>query len=179
MLQVLYEADGRPQVFNLTKDEATIGRSNDNDIVLNDFSVSRRHAMLRREGGGWVIHDNQSTNGVRINDKLVASAKVADGASATVGTFVLRFREEVAAPPPRPRASRTRRPPASGRSRSSTSTSAWRRTSRPAPIPRRAAKRAVLDAAYKNRVFEILIQVAKTLISVPTTSRRCSARSWT
>ena len=45
MLQVVYEAEGRPQVFSLSKHEATIGRSNDNDIVLNDFSVSRRHAF--------------------------------------------------------------------------------------------------------------------------------------
>ncbi len=69
MLQVLYETDGRPQVFNLAKDEATIGRSNDNDIVLNDFSVSRRHATLRRENDAWVIYDNQSTNGVRVKEK--------------------------------------------------------------------------------------------------------------
>jgi len=98
MLQVLYETDGRPQVFNLAKDEATIGRSNDNDIVLNDFSVSRRHATLRKENGAWVIHDNQSTNGVRIKEKLVQSARVGDGDQAVVGTFVLRFREEIEAP---------------------------------------------------------------------------------
>ena len=53
MLQVLYETDGRPQAFNLTSDQATIGRATDNDIVLNDFSVSRRHAYLRRENGVW------------------------------------------------------------------------------------------------------------------------------
>ena len=130
MLQVLYEADGRPQVFDLAKDEATIGRSTDNDIVLNDFSVSRRHAYLRRENDAWVIRDNQSTNGVRVNERPVQSARSRDGDQVTIGTFVLRFREEHGAPPAADAGSSTRRRPASARSPSSTSTSAWRRTAR-------------------------------------------------
>ncbi len=165
MLQVLYETDGRPQVFNLARDEATIGRANDNDIVLNDFSVSRRHATLRKENGSWVIHDNQSTNGVRIKEKLVQSARVGDGDQAVVGTFVLRFREEAEAPaaaPRKPDSTSTCIRPISefnldfglekGVESVGESTT--------------GRKRAVLDVAYKNKVFEILVQVAKTLISV-------------
>ncbi|HJW14451.1 MAG TPA: adenylate/guanylate cyclase domain-containing protein, partial [Thermoanaerobaculia bacterium] len=165
-LQVLYEADGRPQVFNLTRDEATIGRSNDNDIILNDFSVSRRHATLRKEDGGWVIHDNQSTNGVRINEKLVSAAPVGDGDCAAVGTFLLRFREEAAVPAPAPRkqdpTSTCIRPISEfnldfGLEKDVESVAGESTTGR---------KRAVLDVAYKNEVFQILVQVAKTLISV-------------
>ncbi len=167
MLQVLYETDGRPQVFNLAKDEATIGRSNDNDIVLNDFSVSRRHATLRKENGAWVIHDNQSTNGVRIKEKLVRSAPVGDGDQAVVGTFVLRFREEVEAPAA-----------VAPRKHDSTSTcirpisefnldfGLEKDVESVADESTTGRKRAVLDVAYKNKVFEILVQVAKTLISV-------------
>jgi adenylate cyclase len=165
MLQVLYEAEGRPQVFNLTKDEASIGRSNDNDIVLNDFSVSRRHASLRRDATGWVIQDNQSTNGIRINDKLVASARVSDGVSATVGTFILRFREEAVAPPPP-----LRKPDSTStciRPISEFNLDFGLEKDVEAGIESTTGrKRAVLDASYKNRVFEILIQVAKTLITV-------------
>src|SRR5437660_4349069 len=99
MLQVLFEADGRPQVFNLTKAEASIGRSNENDIVLNDFSVSRRHAYLKKENGIWVIYDNQSTNGIRVNDRPVPRSALADGDQALIGTFLLRFREEAEVEP--------------------------------------------------------------------------------
>ena len=53
MIQVLFESDGRSQVYTLTGTHASIGRSSDNDIVLNDFSVSRRHALLKLEGGDW------------------------------------------------------------------------------------------------------------------------------
>ena len=66
MLQVLYQAEGRPQVFTLVGNEASIGRSSENDIVLNDFSVSRHHAFVRREGDGWVIYDNKYTNGLKV-----------------------------------------------------------------------------------------------------------------
>ena len=165
MLQVLYEADGRPQVFNLTKNEASIGRSNENDIVLNDFSVSRRHAYLKKENGIWVIYDNQSTNGVRVNDRPMPRSAVVDGDQALIGTFLLHFREEAEVEPvPRKRlldsTSTCIRPIAEfnldfGLEKS------------PDIIPESTdnKKRAVLDVAYKNKVFEILVQVAKTLIS--------------
>ncbi|HSS44998.1 MAG TPA: FHA domain-containing protein, partial [Thermoanaerobaculia bacterium] len=164
MLQVLYETEGRPQVFNLTKTEATVGRANDNDIVLNDFSVSRRHAYLRKENGSWVIYDNQSTNGVRVNDRLVPRSAVGDGDQALIGAFLLRFREEV--------------PAAVSAKRLVDSTSTCIRpiaefnldfglekSVEMAPESTQNRKRAVLDVAYKNQVFEILVQVAKTLIS--------------
>jgi hypothetical protein len=46
---------------------AAIGRSRDCDIVLEDSSVSRRHAELRSRGPTWTIEDLGSTNGVRVN----------------------------------------------------------------------------------------------------------------
>lgn len=164
MLQVLYETEGRPQVFSLTKNEASVGRANDNDIVLNDFSVSRRHAYLKKENGSWVIYDNQSTNGVRVNDQLVPRSAVGDGDQALIGVFLLRFREEV--------------PAAVSVKRLVDSTSTCIRSIAEfnldfgleksiemAPESTQNRKRAVLDIAYKNKVFEILVQVAKTLIS--------------
>ena len=104
MLQVLYEADGRPQVFTMLNEVASIGRANDNDIVLNDFSVSRRHAYLKKEKDDWVLYDNGSTNGIRVNEAAVPQSVVKDGDQALIGTFVLRFRDD-------PTISRGRRAP--------------------------------------------------------------------
>ena len=81
MLQVLFEAEGREQVYTLVREQASIGRASDNDIVLNDFSVSRRHAYLKRERGEWVLYDNHSTNGIRVNDRHVPNASVGSGSS--------------------------------------------------------------------------------------------------
>lgn len=46
---------------------ATIGRSRDCDIVLDDVGISRRHAEIRPGPDGWTIEDLGSTNGVIIN----------------------------------------------------------------------------------------------------------------
>jgi Protein of unknown function (DUF3662)/FHA domain len=50
---------------------AAIGRSRDCDVVLEDSSVSRRHAELRPEDGSWTIEDLGSTNGIRVNGLVV------------------------------------------------------------------------------------------------------------
>ena len=157
MLQVLYETEGRTQVFSLSKEVAFIGRANDNDIVLNDFSVSRRHAYLKKEDGGWVLYDNQSTNGVKVNDQAVPHADVHDGDRALIGTFLLRFRDD---------------PTAAGKGKrvvDSTSTRirpiaelnqdfGLEKSAVPLSDSTAQRRRAELDVAYKNRVFEILVQ---------------------
>jgi hypothetical protein len=50
---------------------ATIGRSRECDVVIEDSSVSRRHAELRPDDGGWSLQDLGSTNGVRVNGLAV------------------------------------------------------------------------------------------------------------
>ncbi|HTO89201.1 MAG TPA: adenylate/guanylate cyclase domain-containing protein [Thermoanaerobaculia bacterium] len=167
MLQIHYEADGRSQVFNLAGEEATIGRATDNDIVLNDFSVSRRHAYLRRENEIWVLRDNHSTNGVRVNDRPMPESSVGDGDEITIGTFRLLVRELAeketpASPEPALDSTSTCiRPIAEfnldfGLEKDAVA---------PVPETTEKRKRAALDVAYRNKVFEILVQVAKTLIS--------------
>jgi adenylate cyclase len=164
MLQVLYEADGRQQAFNLSGDQATIGRATDNDIVLNDFSVSRRHAFLQKEGGAWILRDNHSTNGVRINDRPVPECAVANGDQVTIGTFRLLFRE--LAEPEVPADARLDSTATCIRPISEFNLDfGLEREATPLPESTQNRKRAALDVAYKNKVFEILVQVAKTLIS--------------
>src|SRR5262245_8626038 len=50
--------------FDLNGSRITIGRSDDNDIVIATEAVSRYHAVMEKlEGGGWMVKDNQSKNG--------------------------------------------------------------------------------------------------------------------
>jgi Protein of unknown function (DUF3662)/FHA domain len=54
---------------------ATIGRSRDCDIVLDDVGVSRRHAEIRPENDGWTVADLGSTNGVLVNGVSIRGAQ--------------------------------------------------------------------------------------------------------
>ncbi len=60
----------------LTDAGATIGRSRDCDIVLDDVGVSRRHAEVRPAADGWTIEDLGSTNGVLVNGRIARGAQV-------------------------------------------------------------------------------------------------------
>lgn len=69
----------------------TIGRASDNDIVLGDLQVSRRHARLERVGGAWRLTDLGSRNPTLVNGLPVAGrAPLADGDRITVGATDLR-----------------------------------------------------------------------------------------
>jgi hypothetical protein len=54
---------------------ATIGRSRDCDIVLDDAGISRRHAEIRPGDVGWTVSDLGSTNGVRVNGRALRGAQ--------------------------------------------------------------------------------------------------------
>lgn len=62
--QLIISRSGQsPQNYSLTGDKLTIGRTDDNDIVLKGTGVSRRHAQLERSGTNWQVRDLGSTNG--------------------------------------------------------------------------------------------------------------------
>jgi predicted component of type VI protein secretion system len=55
------------KIFELIEEEITIGRDITNRIVINDPEVSRRHARLSPQMGGYVIEDLGSTNGTFVD----------------------------------------------------------------------------------------------------------------
>jgi pSer/pThr/pTyr-binding forkhead associated (FHA) protein len=99
MLELVYEAEGRPHRYRLSGTEISLGRSSENEIVLNDFSVSRKHAILRRENDRWVVADQNSTNGIKVNGRFVTQSAITAGDVLTVGTFTLTVREELPSGP--------------------------------------------------------------------------------
>lgn len=71
---------------------ATVGRSRQCEIVVEDPNVSRRHAELRPRGGSWVLTDLGSTNGSRVNGRPVEGPTVVKpGDEIELGTAVMRF----------------------------------------------------------------------------------------
>jgi adenylate cyclase len=94
MLELVYEDEGGTRRVPM-KNGLTLGRSSDNDIVLRDFSVSRHHAKVEGEDGAFQICDLDSTNGIKINEEFVRSGALAAGDRVTVGNFLLLVQEPV------------------------------------------------------------------------------------
>ncbi|MDE3112641.1 MAG: FHA domain-containing protein [Chloroflexota bacterium] len=63
----------------------TIGRDVENDLVLDDRRVSRRHAEIRLRLGRYTLYDLQSTNGTFVNGRRVAEVVLSDGDRVTIG----------------------------------------------------------------------------------------------
>jgi adenylate cyclase len=87
MLQLRYAIDGEEKVLALSAPEIRLGRSADNQVVLPDYSVSRRHAVIRRTGDEWWVDDLQSTNGVQVNETSVESSRIEAGDLLKIGVF--------------------------------------------------------------------------------------------
>ena len=62
--------------FDLTKNELYIGRDINNDIVINDSEISRKHARLILQAGGYVLEDLGSTNGSFVNGQRLMGPHV-------------------------------------------------------------------------------------------------------
>lgn len=77
--------------FLIEKDVTTTGRSTDSDIFLDDITVSRKHAEIRREGNEFFIHDQGSLNGTYVNRERVEVTKLATGDEIQIGKFKLAF----------------------------------------------------------------------------------------
>jgi hypothetical protein len=71
---------------------ATLGRSRQCDVVVDDPNVSRTHAELRPRGGSWVLTDLGSTNGSSVNGRRIdAPTVVRPGDEIELGTATMKF----------------------------------------------------------------------------------------
>ena len=74
---------------------ATVGRSRQADIMLDDPNLSRQHAEIRPRGGSWVVTDLGSTNGSRLNGRRIDGTEVIKpGDELEVGATRLTFELE-------------------------------------------------------------------------------------
>jgi predicted component of type VI protein secretion system len=77
--------------YPFLKDSITIGRSDDNAIVIDNLAVSSYHARIDKAGTDFILTDLQSTNGTFVNDNKVVSHKLAHGDNVVIGKHVLLF----------------------------------------------------------------------------------------
>ena len=79
--------------FALQGQVTRLGRHPDSEIMLDDITVSRRHAEIVRNGSGYVIRDDGSLNGTYVNAQRVERAALSQGDEIQIGKFRLVFFE--------------------------------------------------------------------------------------
>ena len=73
---IVLSSQFRGQQFALTNDFYTVGRSDERDICIKDSSLSSHHCDIIRNGDTFIVRDNNSTNGTRINDVSVTEQEL-------------------------------------------------------------------------------------------------------
>jgi len=91
VLAVLIRQDGG-KTYELREEVVTIGRTNDNQIVLKENSVSRKHARIQQEGDTFRIYDLGATNSAKVNGRDAAGDVLADNDEITLGSVTLIFK---------------------------------------------------------------------------------------
>lgn len=78
----------------LDREQFTIGRKPDNDVVIDNPAVSGHHAKLSRVQAVYFLEDLGSTNGTFVNEKKIDKRQLKDGDRVTIGKHVLLYEDE-------------------------------------------------------------------------------------
>lgn len=89
---IVHRGPGKGSRFLITSIGASIGRSPENEIFLDDVTVSRKHAeILRAMPGHFALKDLGSLNGSYVNGKHVVEISLANGDEIQIGKFHMLF----------------------------------------------------------------------------------------
>lgn len=84
-------ANGAPIGAIELTESISIGRADDNTIVLQDGTVSSHHAQVEKRGDTYLMVDNNSTNGIQFKGKKVPEHAFSNNDIVTIGTHDFEF----------------------------------------------------------------------------------------
>jgi pSer/pThr/pTyr-binding forkhead associated (FHA) protein len=90
---IIFKGPAKGSRYLITREGATIGRSHESDIFLDDVTVSRTHAAIAYDEHQvrFVIVDRSSLNGTYINGSVVEKVNLSHGDQVQIGKFHLLF----------------------------------------------------------------------------------------
>jgi DNA-binding NtrC family response regulator len=94
---LLLNTDRAGTSFPLTDTGLRLGKAPENDIVIDDPTVSRNHMRVTRQGDRFLVQDLDSTNGTFLDGAQIREAYLKPGALIEMGDVQLRFQPKVAA----------------------------------------------------------------------------------
>ena len=86
------------RTIDLVRDTFTIGRKADNDLPIDDHTVSSRHVKIVRVQSVYFVEDLKSTNGTAVNGKPIDRAQLHDADVITIGQHRIIFQDSAPAP---------------------------------------------------------------------------------
>ncbi len=88
---VMERSDGTTAEYIFDQPSVAIGAMDDNDIVVDDDTVSRYHCKITQDDDAYIIQDLGSTNGTFVNRVRIREAFLKPGCMLTVGKTDIRF----------------------------------------------------------------------------------------
>lgn len=90
---IIYKGPAKGSRYLITRAGATIGRSQESEIFLDDVTVSRSHAVIDfdEQNSHFAISDRSSLNGTYINGLVVEKTILSHGDELQIGKFHLLF----------------------------------------------------------------------------------------
>ena len=92
---IIHRGPNRGERFLLNSPDSSIGRSGENDVLLDDVTVSRKHANIRRAGERFELIDLGSLNGTYVNNNSIARATLNSGDEIQFGKFHMLFVQNI------------------------------------------------------------------------------------
>jgi pSer/pThr/pTyr-binding forkhead associated (FHA) protein len=89
-LKVVHGPD-RGSIFVITTNQATVGRGEENDIILADLKSSRKHAEIAWNNNQWSVRDLGSANGIQHNGRTTRAAALKTSDTITLGDTTMEF----------------------------------------------------------------------------------------
>lgn len=87
---IILAGPGKGSRYLIDTDEVSIGREPSSDIFLDDITVSRKHAKLKKKSA-YIVEDLNSLNGTYLNAESVTKSSLKNGDELQVGKFRLTF----------------------------------------------------------------------------------------
>lgn len=90
-LLVVQKGPGSGSRFLLDADVVHAGRHPESEIFLDDVTVSRHHAVFKRDGDGFTVGDDGSLNGTYVNRDRIEQVALKDSDEVQIGKYRLVF----------------------------------------------------------------------------------------
>jgi pSer/pThr/pTyr-binding forkhead associated (FHA) protein len=90
---IIFKGPAKGARYLITRDGATIGRSQESEVFLDDVTVSRSHAVIAydEEKSHFMLSDRSSLNGTYVNGSISEKANLIHGDEVQIGKFHLLF----------------------------------------------------------------------------------------